>query len=114
MRHEAAPGPPGGGTLTRRLEALQQLLTQFLAFYNARSRHQGCRLRTFLMSNIVPQRPDLNQGPWLLLEERIARGYASTLGQVWVVTGPIFDAQPEYLASRVEIPDAFFRWSSTR
>lgn len=47
---------------------------------------------TFLLSNIVPQRPALNQQFWRLLEERVETTYAARLEEVWVTTGPIYDA----------------------
>jgi DNA/RNA endonuclease G (NUC1) len=40
---------------------------------------------TFLMSNIVPQSPALNQGPWRELEEDVAREYGNSCGEVWVI-----------------------------
>jgi len=66
---------------------------------------------TFLMSNVVPQRPDLNRGPWRELEMDIAGrgGLANRLGGVWVITGPIYDEQRETLRAGVEIPDAFYK-----
>ncbi len=70
---------------------------------------QEAQRDTFFMSNVVPQPGALNQGPWRLLEDRIANDYANELGQVWVVTGPLFDDEVEQLAAAVEIPDAFFK-----
>ena len=66
---------------------------------------------TFLMSNVVPQRPDLNRGPWRELEMDVAGpgGFANRLGGVWVITGPMYDAQRAALKSGVEIPDAFYK-----
>ncbi len=63
---------------------------------------------TFLMTNVVPQKPALNQGPWRLLEETLAEHAAVNFGEVWVVVGPIYDAKVEKLTSGPEIPDAFF------
>jgi endonuclease G len=64
---------------------------------------------TYVMSNVVPQKPDLNQGPWRLLEETVATKTAPAAGEVWVVTGPIYDNQPQHLKAGNEIPDAFFK-----
>lgn len=64
---------------------------------------------TYVMSNVVPQKPDLNQGPWRLLEETVATKTAPATGEVWVVTGPIYDNQPQHLKAGNEIPDAFFK-----
>lgn len=74
------------------------------------SRHgRRAQLETFLMSNICPQKPLLNQGMWKHLEGRIANEYSNRLEEVWVVTGPIFDDERDTLASGVEIPDQFFK-----
>jgi endonuclease G len=69
------------------------------------------QLETFLMTNIVPQRPDLNQRVWQKLEELEATRYAKRFRELWVYTGPVFDKQITRLKSawRVEIPDAFYK-----
>jgi endonuclease G, mitochondrial len=69
---------------------------------------QKAQLETFFMSNIVPQRPNLNRKDWRLLEERVV-DYARRFGDVWEITGPIFGAQPRRLRAGVEIPDAFYK-----
>jgi len=63
---------------------------------------------TFLMTNIVPQKPALNRGPWRELELAIASRGAPRHGGLWVVTGPLYDSHRRNLKSGVEIPDAFF------
>jgi len=67
------------------------------------------QLETFQMSNIVPQKHDLNGEAWNDLEQIIASRYANELAEVWVITGPIFDEQIERLKSGVEVPDAFYK-----
>ena len=64
---------------------------------------------TFVMTNIVPQKPNLNRQIWRMLEQKVARGYANDLEEVWIITGPIFDESVEKLESGVEIPDAFYK-----
>lgn len=66
---------------------------------------------TFLMTNITPQKPELNQRVWERLEEVELDQLTRLFGTVWVVTGPLFDKQVERLSSayRVEIPDAFYK-----
>ena len=63
---------------------------------------------TFLMSNITPQRHALNAGLWKELELKIATSYPARYGEVWVLTGPIFGAQPHELRHGVQVPEAFF------
>ncbi|MEW6647591.1 MAG: DNA/RNA non-specific endonuclease [Pseudomonadota bacterium] len=67
--------------------------------------------QTFLMTNITPQRPRLNQKVWQRLEEAEIDFFAPRAKELWVITGPIFDADIQRLAgsARVEIPDAFFK-----
>jgi len=69
------------------------------------------QLETFLMSNVVPQKPDLNRGPWRELEMEIAGpgGFAKRLNGVWVITGPVYDEHRVTLRSGIEIPDAFYK-----
>ena len=66
------------------------------------------QIETFLMSNICPQKPDLNRKVWERLE-RLEEGYANKFGGIWVITGPIFDQHVEILNHQVEIPDAFYK-----
>ena len=64
---------------------------------------------TFLMSNIVPQRPSLNRGPWKDLEQLIAKEYLRDCEELWVITGPIYRGNLERLESGVAIPSHFFK-----
>ncbi|MDD5271736.1 MAG: DNA/RNA non-specific endonuclease [Methylovulum sp.] len=66
---------------------------------------------SFLMTNITPQKPHLNQKVWERLEEVEIDTFAPTFGKIWVLTGPVFSGSVERLSSdwKVEIPDAFFK-----
>ena len=69
------------------------------------------QLDTFLMSNITPQKPKLNQQLWQRLEE-VEVKYFTALGKdIWVYTGPIFKGDTRRLKNswRVEIPHAFYK-----
>ncbi|MGE4501652.1 MAG: DNA/RNA non-specific endonuclease [Thiomicrospira sp.] len=72
---------------------------------------QTAQHQTFLMTNITPQKPDLNRKAWQRLEEIAANNLADKHAPFWVVTGPIFDAQPDYLpgAKRIAIARAFYK-----
>jgi endonuclease G len=69
------------------------------------------QLNTFLMSNITPQTPNLNQKLWQRLEEVEIKHFTQLHDQVWVLTGPVFIGETEHLpnAINVEIPDAFYK-----
>ncbi len=67
---------------------------------------------SFLMTNISPQRPKLNQQLWQRLEEVEISYFAKSFGKVWVITGPIFDEKPEKMSSslwHIDIPKAFYK-----
>ncbi len=66
------------------------------------------QLETFFMSNITPQKPELNRKVWERLE-RLEDAYANKFGGIWIITGPIFDQHVELLNHQIEIPDAFFK-----
>lgn len=70
------------------------------------------QLETFLLSNICPQAPELNEHVWERLEVD-ERKYADKFEDVWVVDGPIFadlnGGHTDRLASGVAVPSAFFK-----
>lgn len=66
------------------------------------------QLETFLMSNIVPQKPNLNRKLWKRLEELEAE-YANRFEQIWVFAGPVFDQRRQVLEGGVEIPDFLYK-----
>ncbi len=61
---------------------------------------------TFLMSNIIPQAPDLNQGPWRELEAALAERTAAACREIWVTVGPAYLGGNRRLASGSAVPDA--------
>jgi endonuclease G, mitochondrial len=71
---------------------------------------------TFLMSNISPQRERLNGLVWQRLEEAEADVVAPGAVELWVLTGPVFAAQPPVLKrSGIPVPEAFYRiWLDLR
>jgi endonuclease G len=63
---------------------------------------------TFLMSNILPQRPALNRQIWERLEQTEIKEYAPRYQQIWVIGGPIFKNRNR-LSGGEDIPDACFK-----
>ena len=63
---------------------------------------------TFLTSNIAPQRPWLNQGPWADVEMRIANDWPDRVGDVWVIVGAISPPERQTLATGINIPSAYY------
>ncbi|SEM09640.1 DNA/RNA non-specific endonuclease [Halomonas caseinilytica] len=68
---------------------------------------------TFLMSNMTPQRPDLNRRLWQRLEEVVIDRFVPRLGTLQVIAGPVFD--DDFLdgmlnrVGLVEVPEAFYK-----
>ena len=67
------------------------------------------QLETFRMSNILPQKPNLNRRVWERLEQEEVKTYAQRFKTVWVIDGPIFDATPSRLRSGVAVPRACYK-----
>jgi endonuclease G len=70
---------------------------------------QRAQLETFLMSNIIPQKPKLNRGIWENLESMEIRIFAQKFKVIWVVDGPVFGSSVKLLKSGVAVPDACYR-----
>lgn len=65
---------------------------------------------TFLMSNIIPQTPDLNRGVWLKLEYECERLCKEENKELFVVAGGIFHSNKTLNdAGKVVIPDSCFK-----
>jgi endonuclease G len=60
---------------------------------------------TFVFSNVQPQRRELNQGPWKVLEEH-ERALAKTGRELFIVAGGIFAPEPQRIGldQRVAVP----------
>ncbi len=65
---------------------------------------QQAQRESFLMTNIIPQRPSLNRHWWAQLERLIARNYSETYDQVWVLLGPVYKETGNWINERVKIP----------
>ncbi len=76
-----------------------------MAAYHGR----GAQLQTFLLSNIAPQRPDLNQGPWVEVEQRIANDLTKRYGALSIIVGAIPSKPTKRLKSGIEIPKGFYQ-----
>lgn len=64
----------------------------------------------FVMANICPQAPGLNQKAWETLEEK-ERNWAKRDGDIWIVCGPIYDENDTQTIGpyEVRVPGAFFK-----
>ena len=70
----------------------------------------GEQRKTFLMSNIAPQTPQLNRGVWRDVEHRIADLWTARYGEIWVVVGCIPSESGETMPkSGADIPTSYFQ-----
>ena len=68
------------------------------------------------MSNIVPQKAQLNQGPWRQFEEKV-RAFVKRGNEIYVLTGPLYEKNGKKIApcwkaaqSKIkELPSAYFK-----
>jgi len=65
--------------------------------------------QTFVLSNVIPQTPDLNRGPWLKLERWAEKVCKDSTYEMWVISGPIFDEPFSRLNNKYLIPKFCFK-----
>lgn len=70
---------------------------------------ENARQQTFLMSNIAPQKPELNRGVWRNIEHRIADLWTARYGEIWVIVGAIPSESGKRFANGIDIPSAFYQ-----
>jgi endonuclease G len=63
---------------------------------------------TFLMSNIYPQEPDLNQGPWKKLEEYCRSLCTEDYKELYIMAGGVFRTGQK-LNDLISIPDSCYK-----
>ena len=66
---------------------------------------------SFLLSNVSPQKAEFNSGIWRELEAQV-RQFAATNGEIYVVTGPIFQPGKPVVtigAGHVAVPHAYYK-----
>lgn len=66
--------------------------------------------QSFSLANMVPQDPRQNSGPWAKIEEDTRRYVMRARGDVYVITGPVFDAGARTIgAGQVAVPSHLFK-----
>lgn len=75
---------------------------------NADMPTKSAQYQSFSLSNMVPQLHVQNAGIWADIESTV-RGLALANGQVYIVTGGIYDGTTQHLKSRVPVPNATYK-----
>jgi len=71
--------------------------------------NQTAMTETFYMTNILPQKPELNRGVWKDLEEKI-RDWAVANDSLIIITGPIYSTNPQKIGeNKIAIPSHFYK-----
>ena len=65
-------------------------------------------IESFLLSNITPQLPGLNRQGWRYLEEYV-RKWTNQRGELFVVTGSLFEGFHEIIGNGVHVPTHFYK-----
>lgn len=70
---------------------------------------ESAQYESFSLANIIPQNPNKNQVLWEAIEDA-TRNLARSRGEVYVVTGPVFEgASLERLNGRVLVPTSVYK-----
>jgi endonuclease G len=83
--------------------------------YGLRSQYGHlAQLETFLMTNIVPQKPALNRYIWAAAEKKVVNQLAQDdidkTKDMWVISGPIFQENIKFFGSKkIAIPTGFYK-----
>jgi endonuclease G len=66
--------------------------------------------QSFSLANMVPQAPENNRKSWADIEKATRKYARRATGDVYVVSGPVFSAQPRTIGSnRVWVPTSLFK-----
>ena len=66
--------------------------------------------QSFSLANVVPQYPVNNRKAWATIEKATRRYVMRAAGDVFVITGPVFDSNPPTIGSRrVWVPQHLFK-----
>ncbi len=66
--------------------------------------------QSFSLANMVPQNPKQNSGPWAKIEEDTRRYVMRAKGDVFVITGPVFEPGAQRIgAGGVAVPSHLFK-----
>lgn len=68
--------------------------------------------KTFLMTNIAPQRPALNRGPWREMEQHITDLWTARYGEIWVIAGAVSPAaankRKRIESAAIDVPEQYY------
>ncbi|MDY6069800.1 MAG: DNA/RNA non-specific endonuclease [Opitutales bacterium] len=66
------------------------------------------QMETFLLTNIVPQKPQLNRKVWRDIEIFLAKDATYNFEKLIIVAGALLPEKPQYIRNKVAIPNACY------
>ncbi len=73
-----------------------------------KGRSAKCESEALYFTNISPQKQQFNRKTWNNLETAVNR-LVENNNQAWIITGPYFDENRQFISKRVEVPDGFYK-----
>ena len=72
---------------------------------------EAAQKKTFAMSNVAPQTPELNRGVWRDVEHRISDLWTARYGEIWVVVGCISPSTNRETigGTNIDVPESFYQ-----
>jgi endonuclease G len=64
---------------------------------------------SFVLTNVFPQRHDVNIGAWRALERSVAETASASTGETFVFTGTIYSTDSRIMAGRVHVPHSAYK-----
>lgn len=74
-----------------------------------RSRSPEDMAATFILTNVLPQKHELNAGPWLRLEDYSEALVKKENKSLFIVSGGIFGKSPPTIGKGIAVPDTCFK-----
>lgn len=65
--------------------------------------------QSFSLANMIPQNPTGNSGPWAKIEKDTRSYTMRATGDVYVLTGPVFDGASPVIGQGVRVPTHLFK-----
>ncbi len=65
--------------------------------------------QSFSLANIVPQNPTQNSGPWNHIEQDTRKYVMRAAGDVYVITGPVYEGRPKTIGAGVAVPSYVYK-----
>ena len=64
---------------------------------------------SFVLTNVFPQRHDVNVGAWRSLERSVAETASASAGETFVFTGTIYSTDSRIMAGSVHVPHSAYK-----